>query len=243
MADGLSLILLAGGLGTRLRGLYPDLPKPMVPVAGRPFLEWILRYWAAQGVADFVLSTGHRSDAIDAFVRSAPIPGARIRQHVETSPLGTGGAVRAAALAFPSGDAFLVANGDSLVLADLHGSPGPLSLGGCDAVMLAVNVDDASRYGSVKTGARGELIGFEEKRPGRGLVNAGVYLFSRRVLELFPDGAPLSMETQVFPALLQSGATIRVEAVTAPFLDIGTPDSLALAEKFVLSNLDQFGLA
>ena len=104
---------------------------------------------------------------------------------------------------------------------------------GVDGVSLGLEVDDASRYGSLAVGESGRLLGFHEKRPGRGLINGGVYFFRQRALDRFPRMQPLSMETDVFPALLSAGADLRVEGVQAPFLDIGTPESVRQAEGFV----------
>jgi D-glycero-alpha-D-manno-heptose 1-phosphate guanylyltransferase len=100
-------------------------------------------------------------------------------------------------------------------------------------VLLGVEVQDASRYGSLAADAAGRLLGFAEKRPGRAVINAGVYLLRRRMFNWFPPQRPLSMETDVFPSLLARGARLHVETARAPFLDIGTPESLAQAESFL----------
>lgn len=232
--SGQAAILLAGGFGTRVRALYPDLPKPMIPVLGEPFLEWALRWWARQGATRVVVSLGHLADAAQTWLKSRPAGGPAVGAVVEREPLGTGGAAWFAAQSLPDDDPLWVANGDSLVLADLAPARSRLERDAdLDGVLLGVEVEDASRYGSLTLDASGRLLGFAEKRPGRAVINAGVYLLRRRMLDLFPPRRPLSLETGVFPALLARGARLHVEAVRAPFLDIGTPESLAQAESFL----------
>ncbi len=226
-----TVILLAGGFGTRIKSLHPDLPKPLIPVNGRPFLDWNLRYWRQQGVSRAVLSLGHLAEVAERYYAMHPPQDMEIRTVTETIPLGTGGAVLFAAGQGLS-DPFFVGNGDSLVLADLKPAMEWMRRG-ADGVIVGVEAADAGRYGTLAVGPDGRLTGFAEKRPGAGVINAGIYVFRQRVFEEFPDRQPLSMETDVFPALLKAGADLRVAAVRAPFLDIGTPDSLGQAEAFI----------
>jgi D-glycero-alpha-D-manno-heptose 1-phosphate guanylyltransferase len=102
-----------------------------------------------------------------------------------------------------------------------------------------VEVSDASRFGTLKA-AQGRLVGFEEKRPGAGLVNGGVYIFRREVLARFPAKSPLSFEYDVFPYLLASGARVAMVPCTAPFLDIGTEQTLSQADDFIRQNMNWF---
>jgi D-glycero-alpha-D-manno-heptose 1-phosphate guanylyltransferase len=233
----LSVILLAGGFGTRLRSLHRDLPKPMIPIGGEPFLEWVLRYWKRQGIDHAVLSLGHLAHvAQDHFARYPP-EGLRIETVIESDPLGTGGAVRYAAQSAAGrlSNPFFVANGDSLVAAELEPALQLLE-DGADGVLLGVSVPDASRYGTLVLDGGNRLLRFGEKQQGSGVINAGVYLFRRHLLDWFPPQTPLSMEVDVFPALLARAADLRVAICQAPFLDIGTPESLAQAESFLQAN-------
>ena len=225
----LTAVLLAGGFGTRIRELYPDVPKPMIPVSGEPFLEWAIRYWKRQGVDRFVLSLGHLAEVAERYFTGRP----EVVTVREPKALGTGGAVLHVARETPLSDPFVVANGDSLVLGEVSGALAALAQPGIDGVVLGVEVDDTSRYGSLAVDADGRLLGFQEKRPGRGWINGGVYFFRLGTLECFPRKEPLSMEIDVFPTLLASGADLRVVGVRAPFLDIGTPESVRQAEEFV----------
>lgn len=223
-------IVLAGGFGTRVRALYPNIPKPMILVAGRPFLDWVLLYLQAEGVCDVIISAGYRGDVVAKHYETVPIPNMQVRVVQEPSPLGTGGGFLHAQQ-FTSAERLIVMNGDSLVLAPIKQLAAEDSSD--SAAVLGVEVEDSSRYGTLEIGARGRLAGFREKQSGAGFVNAGVYSFSREILKLFPAQRPLSLETDVFPALLKAGCDARVYRCRAPFLDIGTPESLAAATSFV----------
>jgi D-glycero-alpha-D-manno-heptose 1-phosphate guanylyltransferase len=229
----LTAILLAGGFGTRIKELYPDVPKPMIPVANKPFLEWAIQYWARQGVRRFVISLGHLADVAERYFASRATDGLEIVLVKEPRAMGTGGAVRFAAQGAELSDPFLVGNGDSLVLADTVAAQQRIAESRVDGVVLGVRVPDTNRYGSLAIGEESRLLGFREKQPGEGVINAGVYFFRRGVLDLFPGKEPLSMEVDVFPSLLANGLDLRVVAVDAPFLDIGTPESVVQAESFV----------
>lgn len=226
-------IILAGGLGTRIRHLYPDLPKPMVPAAGAPFVEWVVRYLAAQGVQRSVVSLGHLAPIAEEYFRQRPADDCHITTLREPAPLGTGGAIALAGKLAAEGDPLIVMNGDSLLLADLSPVWNLLADDTVDGVVLGLEVDDASRYGRLDVDGDGHLLRFSEKQPGAGLINAGVYAFRRRILGRFPRRMPLSMEHDVFPALLAGGTRLMVHRCRAPFLDIGTPESVATADSFI----------
>jgi NDP-sugar pyrophosphorylase family protein len=234
-------VVLAGGLGTRVRHLLPGLPKPMAPVAGRPFLEWVARYLGRQGVRDIVISTGYKAPVAARHFESTPVAGVTIRCVAETEPLGTGGGfLHAARACGDSPAAWLVLNGDSLVFADLSAAARLLDGPETAGVIVGREVPDASRYGTLALRPDNTLAGFQEKRPGRGIISAGVYLLRPHLLREFPQGAPLSFENQVFPTLTSRKVCLKVQVVNTPFLDIGTPETLAQAESFIRQNLDQF---
>jgi D-glycero-alpha-D-manno-heptose 1-phosphate guanylyltransferase len=204
-------------------------------------LEWILRYLALQGIGDALVSAGHLADQVNRFAGGLRIPGLRTQVIVEHAPLGTaGGFLNAVCGTCANGGKYIALNGDSLVLTSLAPFFRCLDDPAVDAVLLAVRVDDASRYGTVHVDGDGRLCGFLEKRPGPEIVNAGVYGFRERILTRFPRARPLSFEYDVFPALIASGAVIRVLEVSAPFLDIGTEEALALADDFIAKNMNWF---
>lgn len=236
----IAAVILAGGYGTRVKHLLPNVPKPMASVAGKPFLEWILRYLKHQGITQNILSTGYLSDVIEEYFQQKPIPEIEVYCCQETEPLGTAGgflnAVKNTNL-FP--DAWLVINGDSLIVAKFPEMVDYLADDRIDGVMLGVFVEDASRYGSLVINESRNLVKFAEKRPGQGIINGGVYLFRHQVLQQFPSGVPLSFEYDVFPILLKENLTIKVHKIQAPFLDIGTPETLPQAESFIIENFSQ----
>ena len=242
--DQVTAVILAGGFGTRIQHLLPKLPKPMAPVAGRPFLEWVVRYLAGQGIRRVILSTGHLAETIERHFQQQPVQGVSARCVPETRPLGTaGGFLNAVHGAGETPCAWLVLNGDSLALAPLDGMFQCLADPGVDGAILGVPMPDASRYGTIAQNAAGDLVAFEEKRPGAGTINAGVYLFRASTLRWFPARTPLSFEKEAFPELLTRGARLKVCVTRAPFLDIGTPESLPLAEAFIREHAEYFGEA
>jgi len=238
---GWTAIVLAGGLGTRLRKVCPDIPKPLVPVLGRPFLDWLLTYLQAGGFERAVISTGDRAQQFESYNGSERIPGLDLCTVAEPEALGTaGGFCHAAAKAKP-GNHLAVCNGDSLILTPLRPILQDFARDTADAAIVAVRVEDCSRFGTLDLDARGWLRGFREKQAGAtGIVNAGVYLFRTPLLDDFPRQRPLSFEADVFPYLIASGHAIRAYPCAAPFLDLGIPEALAQAPAFLRSHFDAF---
>lgn len=232
--DNLVAVILAGGLGTRIRGVLGDVPKPMAPVNGRPFVEWVVRYLACHGVSRVVLSTGYHAEVLASHFASQPVEDVHVTCVAEPSPMGTaGGFVNVTRHIAHLPKSWLIVNGDSLALASLTPLLSALEHPDCEAGILGVRMEEASRYGTIREDEQGYLSAFVEKRPGSGVINAGVYAFSEAVVRTFPDRVPLSFELEVFPDLIQRGARIKVCVEEAPFLDIGTPDSLRLADGFI----------
>src|SRR5207253_671460 len=128
----------------------------------------------------------------------------------------------------------------SLAVASLDNLFGSLNDPKTGGAILGVQVSDASRFGTITRDPAGDAAGFAEKKPGAGLINAGIYLFRAETVSHFPPKTPLSFETEVFPALLGAGIRLKVCVTDAPFLDIGTPDSLPQAENFIRQNAGFF---
>lgn len=209
----------------------------MAPVAGKPFLEWVLRYLARQGVAKAILSTGYLANVVDEYFRNQPIAGLFTRCVAENEPLGTaGGFLNARRLSAETPKGWLILNGDSLVFADLPLLVRQLDNPAIAGVVVGCAMQDASRYGTLAVRTDGTLLGFEEKRPGRGVINAGVYLLRESLIREFPAKLPLTFEMDVFPHFVRRGLSLKVCLTDAPFLDIGTSESLRLAEAFVQEN-------
>jgi NDP-sugar pyrophosphorylase family protein len=242
--DGLHCVILAGGLGTRLRHVLGDVAKPMALVQGRPFVEWVVRWLAAQGVASATIATGYRGESIARHFAAGPVPGLAVDCVQEDHPLGTaGGFLNAAHGAGRSPEGWLVVNGDTLILADLRALVTEFQDTEAEATLLARPVTDAGRYGRLKVAPDGRLLRFAEKpseAKGPGVINAGVYLLRPSRLDRFPTGTPLSFERDVFPAWLATGIGVTAQVTDAPFLDIGTEASLAQADAFLRRHRGQF---
>ncbi|MBB3773712.1 D-glycero-D-manno-heptose 1,7-bisphosphate phosphatase [Angulomicrobium tetraedrale] len=227
-------LILCGGLGTRLGELTAATPKPMLPVAGRPFLDHLIQQTARYGITRIVLLAGRFGEQIVAAYHGRTLYGASIEVVVEPAPLGTGGALRFAADRLEP--EFLLLNGDSWIDADLTGFARAWRTARADdptlaAQMLLQVVPDVARFGSV-TLEGNRVVAFLEKNAARagtaGLINAGVYLLTRDIVDLVPEGVACSLETDALPLLV---AQRRVAAVTAPegsyFIDIGVPETFA----------------
>lgn len=228
-------IILAGGFGTRLQGVRPDCPKPLIPCLNKPFIEWVMLHAHRSGINQFVISLGHLSEVARRYFDQRSPDALSISTVVESSPLGTAGAIRFAWDAY-QGQSALVLNGDSLLLGDF----GPLwklwATTTADAVVVGVPQSDASRFGTLTFSSDQKLLAFEEKRPGAGIINAGIYLFRPELLRTIPLGVALSVERDIFPSWLKEGRDIRVCQIPGPFLDIGLPESLASADEFLRLN-------
>ncbi|HLP76285.1 MAG TPA: nucleotidyltransferase family protein [Candidatus Paceibacterota bacterium] len=239
--DQVTAVVLAGGFGTRIRHLLQDIPKPMAPVLGKPFIEWVVRYLKQHGITRSVLSTGYLAETVEKHFSTNPVAGVSVRCVPETTPLGTaGGFLNAAFLAKERTEAWLVLNGDSLALAPLEVLLASLNDPAIHGAILGVPMNDASRYGTLVQNEFGELAGFREKRSGAGIINAGVYLFRAALIETFSSKRPLSFETDVFPMLADRKVRLKVCVTEASFLDIGTPESLPQAEEFVRERAGSF---
>ncbi|ADU51981.1 Nucleotidyl transferase [Thermaerobacter marianensis DSM 12885] len=220
-------ILLAGGLGTRLHPLTQELPKPMVPVLGRPWLEHLIERLAEAGIADIVLSLRHGKDVVVEHFSSNPPRGVRLRYAVEPLPLGTGGAIRFAAGAVAGDDGpFLVFNADVVQTFDTRGLLAFHRQRRAHVTIALVEVEDPSAYGAVELDAEGRVLRFVEKpRPGETtsrLVNAGIYVFEPEVLRWIPPGREVSVERETFPALVAAGLKVYGCACQGYWKDIGT---------------------
>jgi D-glycero-alpha-D-manno-heptose 1-phosphate guanylyltransferase len=239
--DQTTAVILAGGFGTRIKHLLGDLPKPMAPVNGRPFLEWVVRWLAAQHVRRVVLSTGYMTEVIEKHFRSQPVAGVQVSCVPETTPLGTaGGFLNAVHQSKINSSAWFLLNGDTLAFVNLADALKSLNVESTAGVIFGREVPDTSRYGSLVSDSAGRLSCFAEKRPGRGVISTGVYLFCDSLVKQFSDKVPLSLEQEVFPALTAAGVSLKVLQMNIPFLDIGTPDTLREADLFIRQNIAQF---
>lgn len=220
-------IVLAGGLGTRLRGVVPDLPKPMAPVAGRPFLAWILDRLADAAFQRVVLAVGYRHEAIRSCFGDRYL-GMALDYSVEDRPLGTGGAMRLAAERVSTTPVFVL-NGDTYLGLDYRAMHRAHVRDGARMTVAVSRVADASRYGAIEIDG-GRIRAFTEKgRAGPGFINGGTYLLAAEVLQSIPGGEPSSFEDRVLVARV---GEIRPAAFVTDglFIDIGVPEDYARAQ-------------
>jgi D-glycero-alpha-D-manno-heptose 1-phosphate guanylyltransferase len=219
-------IVLAGGFGTRLREVVPDLPKPMAPVAGRPFLEILLSALARKSFTRAVLSLGFMSEKIVAHFGDS-YEGMELVYEVESQPLGTGGAIRAA-LARCLADHVFIFNGDTYLDVEADEIE-RLWQASRHPVIVVREVPDTARFGRVEM-CDGRINAFLEKgMSGAGLINAGCYVLHRQALDDFSLRLPFSLETEYFIKSLQY---IRFDGFVTHgrFIDIGVPDDYVLAQ-------------
>ncbi len=219
-------IVLAGGFGTRLKEVVPDLPKPMAPVAGRPFLEILLSMLAAKGFSRVILSLGFMSEKISSHFGDNYL-GMELIYEVENQPLGTGGAIRAA-LAHCEEDHAFIFNGDTYLELEVDELE-KLWQRNNNPMIVVREVPDTARFGRVEM-SDGRVIAFLEKgQSGLGLINAGCYVLPNDGLDEFPLGQPFSIEIEFFIKNLQN---IRLDGfiMQGRFIDIGVPVDYALAQ-------------
>jgi NDP-sugar pyrophosphorylase family protein len=230
-------VILAGGEGTRLRPLTLSLPKPVVPVVDRPFLRHQLDLLARAGVRDVVFSVAYRPERVEAVFGDGRDHGVRIRYAVETTPLGTGGAVKNAE---PLLDArTVVLNGDILADLDLGAVIARHEAERASATIVLAPVPNPSAYGLVETDEAGRVRRFVEKpRPEEihtNTINAGIYVLETRVLDLMPRGETCSIERAFFPALLARGDLVLGPVHEGYWIDIGTPEKYLQVHRDVLA--------
>jgi D-glycero-alpha-D-manno-heptose 1-phosphate guanylyltransferase len=225
-------VLLVGGKGTRLRSVLPSTPKPLAALGDMSFLELLVRQLHFQGIRRLVMCTGFLADQIESAFGDGSTWGVEIEYSRENFPLGTGGAVKLAERHLQHTSDFFVMNGDSFLdvdfndLLQLHRERRSL------ATITGLHVMDASRYGTLQIAARGKVTGFTEKTGlnAPGLINAGVYIFERAILDYIPEG-PASLERDVFPKILQQG--VYALERRGMFIDIGVPEDYARAQVLI----------
>lgn len=224
-------VIIAGGLGTRLRSVVADMPKCLARINGQPFLFRLLQQQARAGVSRIVLCTGYGAAQVQAAV-GAEFQGVPVVYSQEDHPLGTGGALRLAWERYSGPGKWLVMNGDSYLDLDVREFCEVFAVCQCDAAIAAAHVLDGSRFGALTWAAGSCVASFEEKsgKPESKWINAGVYLMTPRFLDNLSGSAPLSLEREVFPAWIEKG--IWVHTSTGKFIDIGTPESYTEAQQF-----------
>jgi D-glycero-alpha-D-manno-heptose 1-phosphate guanylyltransferase len=222
----ISAVILAGGLGTRLRSVVPDLPKPMAPISGRPFLEHQIDYWMRQGIGHFVLSVGYRYQTIiDHFGNR--YKDADIDYVIEKNPLGTGGGLLLAADKLNNDTPFLLLNGDTYFAVDLQILDCFARSKDADWCFSLFSTQEEGRYMGMDVSPQGEILSLKQgASKSRRLANGGVYWVNLPALRGtgFVSGDKVSLEDDIFPAAMAAGQHLMGVEFTGAFIDIGVPD-------------------
>ena len=228
-------IILAGGFGTRIRELFPNVPQPMIPFHGKPFLHWQMELLAAHGFRTFTLCVHYMADHIINYFQDGAELGLTIHYSIESKPLGTGGAARLAAnhlekpILLMNGDTFYALNYREFANQHDAGMANDKRL----VSMALAYVDNVNQYGQVEITDTQQVLSFREKSVGTaqaGWVNGGAYIIEPEVWSFVSPEQPVSIERDTFPALLAAHRPIKGYTSHTRFVDIGTPSGYALAE-------------
>ncbi|WP_019931005.1 sugar phosphate nucleotidyltransferase [Nocardia sp. BMG111209] len=218
-------VILVGGQGTRLRPLTMSAPKPMLPVAGLPFLQHLLTRIAEAGITHVVLATSFKAEVFEQYFGDGAELGLELEYVTENEPLGTGGGIRNV-LPKLRGDTIMVFNGDVLGGTDLGAVLDTHASSRADVTLHLVRVSDPRAFGCVPTDESGRVTEFLEKTedPPTDQINAGCYVFRREYIEKIPSGRAVSVEREVFPVLLAEGAHVQGHVDNSYWRDMGTPE-------------------
>lgn len=228
-------IILAGGKGERLQAVVSDVPKPMAPINGRPFLEYLLDYWIAQGIERFTLATGYLAKAIEARFGNQ-YKNKPIQYSVETEALGTGGGLMLAAKKIASSETFLVVNGDTYFEVPLKQFIEKHSSHNSDWSIALRSVKYNDRYGSIFMNSQNEIIQFTSALSDseESLINGGVYLIKKKILSKFKwSGKMVSLEKELVPQLISQDEKIHGFVFKNQFIDIGIPKDYDAAKQML----------
>ena len=236
-------ILLCGGLGTRLRSVVSDRPKPMADIAGKPFLHYFVRMLSEKGVERFIFALGYMGEQIEAYFRDGREYGISIAYSYEESPLGTGGAIRNALPKMQEEDV-LVLNADTYFDTDYRSLFQEQRMKRADMTIASREIEDISRYGAIVKDTDGRVLRWNEKQSGsgetmpdsaetlarseetapkRGEINGGIYVMKRSLIEKIPVGKQ-SLENDCIPVWLSHSVKIHALPSDGYFMDIGVPE-------------------
>ncbi|PIQ96172.1 MAG: galactokinase [Nitrospinae bacterium CG11_big_fil_rev_8_21_14_0_20_56_8] len=223
------VLILCGGLGTRLRPILTDRPKPMAEIGGRPFLDLLIGYVSSLGFRRFILCVGHMGNLVESYFKDR-YPSLEISLSEEKTPLGTAGALKHAEHLVRS-ELFFAMNGDSFCKVDMRDMLRFHRRNRAQLTLALTRVEDVRDYGSIGLAEDKSITRFHEKSEDgeAGWINAGIYCFDRNVLRKFLPGKKLSLEVDVFPSWLGQG--IFGYETRERLFDIGTPERLELAQK------------
>lgn len=235
-------IVLCGGAGTRLRSVTGEAPKSLAAIGDRPFLDILLNQLRRHGFKHVILAVGYQRDLIRSYFEGRAHD-VSLEYSIESTPLGTGGALRNAADLVKS-DSVLIMNGDSYTDADLSGFVAAHRKSHADLSVVVVPNDGRIDCGLVAVDHEGRVLGFKEKLSASGTqyVNAGIYVADKKLLYEMPPNQRVSLEEELFPRLLAEGKNVRTYHHSGPCVDIGTPERYLRAQE-ILANVELDGFA
>ena len=241
MPSAADAIVLCGGAGTRLRSVTGDAPKSLATIGDRPFLDILINQLRRHSFEHVILAVGYQRDLIRSHFdkRAYDIS---LEYSIESTPLGTGGALRNA-VDFVKSESVLIMNGDSYTDADLSGFVATHRESRADLTVLVVPTDGRLDCGLVSVDPGGRVLGFKEKHSATGMqyVNAGIYVVDRKILYQMPPQQRVSLEEELFPRLLAEGKKIRAFHHSGTCIDIGTPERY-LGAQVTLANVEPGGV-
>lgn len=219
-------ILLCGGMGTRLRSVVSDRPKPMADICGKPFLQYLLEMLRDKGITEVIFALGYMGDMIEEYFQDGSAFGLKIAYSYEEEPLGTGGAIRNT-LPKILEEEVLVLNADTYFPMDYQGLYRFHQENDGDFSLATRAVPDISRYGAVRRDAAGRILAWNEKledvgQPLAGEINGGIYVMKKSLIAEIPEGKQ-SLEQDCIPKWLSEGKRIFGLPFDGYFMDIGIP--------------------
>lgn len=232
----IDFLILCGGLGSRLQLVVKDVPKILAPIDGKPFLHYLLKYLEQFDLHEIILCTGYKHDQIYDWTADHYSGSIKIKFSQETDPLGTGGAIKNAKKLITKKN-LIVINGDTFLNIDYSNFIEKYESLNSFGLIALMNVQDSISYGSVVLNEKLRVTAFNEKsQNGSALINCGVYLFSKNLLDFIPTRTKISLESEILPALIKE-KEIHIHGYELPgaikFIDIGTPERLIAAEEVI----------
>lgn len=229
--------ILVGGKGTRLRSLISDVPKPLAPVGGEPFLFLILRQLASVGIKRVVLLTGYLHEKVVAACQDGQQFGLEILYSQEHEPLGTAGAILQARPFLEDYPDFILMNGDTILDCSLDAFLRFPMVPNWMGLIGAMQPKETARFGSLDLDPETQTINaFREKdQHSTGIVNAGIYRLSKSIFDMIPAGQFCSLETDIFPSIIKNKMGLRAFLLNGEFVDIGVPESYLAFNKKIES--------
>ncbi len=225
--QNIDVVVLAGGLGTRISPILKDTPKVLAPVGGQPYLVFLIHWLKNFGVRRVIFGLGHLADAVSEFLDKNPIEGIEFAIVIEDKPLGTAGAIANVRPEIRS-NPVLIMNGDSFIDVNFCDFVAFHELKKSEGSILCANIANLSRYGTVNIDSESRIVAFKEKtiETNSGFINAGIYLFNSNILNEIENCGP-SLERDYFQK--QPSGRLTAMSVEGEFLDIGTPEDLLRA--------------